>query len=231
MPTTNPAEELATIVEALAIDDSTTKSVLAALLRNLYLHYPGGAVRRRHEPNAAVLARLPMALGSNPIRLTQVYQQPGHECYVTFFLGPLIGYELTFRVATPLPPPHPLSLPELLAQRRQAAPARDFVNLLANLANHTLFTGQRFDKQPYMVHHLAGWFGNGVAALLLLPDPVLGSVGTEAGPVRYIHALGISQASYEYLTDGQSEGPDQQKAADFVAEQVLTNPYLATCDE
>jgi hypothetical protein len=230
---TYPSQELARIIEELAISDETTMQVLAELLFHINEYYPDGALRRYHEPQAAVMARLPMALGSNPIRLTQVYRQPGHDCYVSFFLGPLLGYELTFRVAT-LPaeaPPRLLSLAELKAQRQAPLPAHDFVNLLANLANHTLFTRQHFDEQRYTLHHLGGWFGNSIVALLLLPDPILGFVLTSAGTVKYIHALGISQATYDSLTSGPDAQLDQERAAGFVRAQLISNPYLITRDE
>ena len=204
-------QELTDVKALLEIEDAMTLSVLDTLMKKIHTHYPDRACKTFHEPNASVHAKIPMA-GVNPILLTQVYRQVDHHCYVTYFLGPEIGYEMCFRIA---------STEEEVKQ--------DFVNLLAQLTNQSLFHGKFFDQNAYMIHHMEDWFGSDIKAVLALTDPIFGENKLSFGIVRYIHFFGITQEEYDHLTNkGPDDNLDQGLAKTFIEKKLKDNPYLIT---
>jgi hypothetical protein len=229
-----PGEELSRITSLLHVEDETTRSVLEALLENIHRHYHHPPLKTHYEPDAAIMAKVPMATGGNPILLTQVYKGADHSCYITFFLAPLIGYELSFRVAAQKEeePQQFFSLADLRKNKREDPERKELLNLLINLVNHTLFSNEYYDDQLYHIKYMADWFGNSIRAVLFLKDPVLQEVHTAAGNVKYIQILGLTQQEYELLSDPENESiPDQQRAEAFIQERMQRDPYLVTIDK
>lgn len=119
------------------------------------------------------------------------------------------GFEMTFRLATPLPPPgEPLWV----------------CNLLQNIARYVFQTGRCFGPYHWVDANgpIRADDPTELVGLAFTPDPALAPVDTPHGRVEFIQAFGI--------TDGELQRIKTKKAT---CEQVIeghrrTNPLLVT---
>ena len=202
--------ELQALKALLEITDATTSEVVGGILDKIHETYPD-AVKSFHEPNAQTHQKIPMA-GGNPIPLVQAYRKPDHHCYATIFLGPKLGFELSFRIAT-----------------TEGEPKQDYVNLLANLVNQRLFRGFDRTSGNYVLHHLEDWFGNELKGVLILPDPVFGDTKLSIGTISYRLVLGVTQPEFDALVEGAGPRSLNGVAAnELVERRLVQDPFLVT---
>ncbi len=201
-------KEAAEIIKNLEIDDKTTIEVIDSLTKHISNYYPDGTVGSYFEPNASTFSMIPMA-GVSPIDAVLGYKGHDHVCYVTFFLGPKIGYELTFRI-----------------ESDDTTFNEEFVNLLSNLANKHLRGEKDFSRDEIVFCDMGDWFGSDIKGLLFTKDPVLKELDLEIGKVEFIHAIGLTSFEIESITN---EGAlDENKAKEFLSIKLKADPMLKT---
>jgi hypothetical protein len=119
------------------------------------------------------------------------------------------GFEMTFRLASPLP---------------SSEQPNWVINLLQNLARYVFQTGKVFS-------HLHWIPANGpirvssdtdLVGLAFVTDPVLGRIDSPHGAVEFVQAFGLTSAEVEDLKD------KRRTCAAIVAEQQGENPLLIT---
>jgi hypothetical protein len=119
------------------------------------------------------------------------------------------GFEMTFRLATPLPPPEePMWV----------------CNLFQNLARYVFKSGRWFEAYHWIPANgpIRAEYPTELVGLAFLLDPVLGSIDTPHGRVEFIQAFGITARELEQI-----------KSKDLTCEQIIerhrqTNPLLVT---
>lgn len=201
-------KEALEIIENLEIDDKTTIKVIDSLTRHISNYYADGIVGAHFEPNASIFSMIPMA-GVSPIDAVLGYKGKDHICYVTFFLGPKIGYELTFR-----------------HQSDDLIFNEEFVNLLSNLTNKHLRGEKNFSKDEIVYCDMGDWFGSDIKGLLFTKDPVLMELDLDIGTVKYIHTFGLTSTEIESIT---TEGKlNKDKAKEFLLIKLQKDPFLKT---
>lgn len=121
----------------------------------------------------------------------------------------LFGFEMTFRLASPLPPPQD---PYWV------------INLLNNLARYVFNSGRWFE--PYHLIPAGGpiciGYPTDLVGLAFLPDPVLGAIDTPHGPVQFLQAFGLTADEMKRI------GSDGAICEQVVNEHRARNPLLVT---
>lgn len=208
-------KDLLNIKKELEIEDETTLYVVEELLKHCAQFYPDGTLELFFEKDAQVMAMMPMA-PVNPIDVAMVYKGKGHHCYVSMFLGPKIGYEISFRIKTD-------------AEKQ----CEEFVNLLAFIANKHLRRERNFATSKYDLLDMKDWFGSNIRAVLLLEDPVFKSIDLKIGTIKYLHAFGIDETHFQQLTEntGDELKVNTEIVDTFISECLKDNPSLITTEK
>lgn len=208
-------KELQEIKKELEIEDETTLYVVEELLKHCGQFYPDGTSKLFFEKNAQTMAMIPMA-PVNPIDVAMAYKSKGHHCYVSMFLGPKIGHEISFRIKTDA-----------------AKPSEEFVNLLAFIANKHLRRERTFNTNKYELLDMKDWFGSNIRAVLLLEDTVFKSIDLKIGTIKYIHAFGIEEDRFQQLTEntGDEFKLNTELTETYINECLKDNPYLITTEK
>ncbi|WP_028973439.1 hypothetical protein [Spirochaeta cellobiosiphila] len=204
--------DLEKIQKELEIEDETTLTVVNQLLEHFKQFYKKEAVEIFFEKDAQINSMMPMA-PVNPIDCTLAYAGDEHICYVSVFLGPKIGYELSFRI-----------------NKKEAS--QEFVNLLANLANRHLCDEYNFLQNKYTLLEFSDWFESNIYGLLFVQDPIFGTKQLDIGNITFVHVMGIEKDIFMSLTAGTGdEGKlDELKIESFLKEELTENPYLVTIE-
>lgn len=119
------------------------------------------------------------------------------------------GFEMTFRLASPLPPPEePLWA----------------CNLLQNLARYVFDSGKWFEEYNWIPANgpIRADFPTNLVGLAFLKDPALAPVDSPHGRVEFIQAFGITQSELDTFQNLQ------HTAEEIIAAHRKYNPLLVT---
>ncbi len=119
------------------------------------------------------------------------------------------GFELAFRLASPLPPPEP---------------PKWVLNLLQNLGRYIFQTGRWFEPGQWMTAKgpICQDSPTDLVGFAFLADPTLGAVETPHGRVEFVQAFGITSRELEQIQ------AKTRTAEEVVAANRVNNPLLIT---
>ena len=119
------------------------------------------------------------------------------------------GFELTFRLASPLPPPEPPNW---------------VLNLIQNLGRYVFQSGRWFEPGHWMAAKgpIRQASPTDLVGLAFLPDPTLDAISTPHGEVQFLQAFGITTRELEAIQ------AKTRTAEEIVAANRATNPLLIT---
>lgn len=119
------------------------------------------------------------------------------------------GFEMTFRLASELPP---------------AEDPTWVIGLLQNLAKYVFKTGNWFAANHYIPCNgpIRLEYETDLVGLLFLNDPTVAAIETPHGMVEFIQGFGVTQAELDALKD------ETKSPADLLEQFRATNPLLVT---
>jgi hypothetical protein len=119
------------------------------------------------------------------------------------------GFEMTFRLASRLPP--------------QEEPIW-VLSLLQNLARYVFKSGKWFEQYHWIPANgpIRANYETDIVGLAFVNDPVLGAVDSPHGRVEFIQAFGLTQSELDSLTD------TKHTAERIIEHHRKTNPLLVT---
>jgi hypothetical protein len=119
------------------------------------------------------------------------------------------GFEMTFRLASPLPPPEEPNW---------------VINLLQNLAKYVFKSGKIFEPQHWIPANgpIRQDSDTDLVGLAFVTDPVLGQIDSPHGAVSFVQAFGLTSVEVDDLLK------KRRTCEDIVTEQRRSNPLLIT---
>lgn len=119
------------------------------------------------------------------------------------------GFEMTFRLASPLPP---------------TEEPRWVCNLLQNLARYVFQTGKWFDKYHWIPANgpIRADYDTDIVGLAFLTDPTMQAVDSPHGRIDFIQAFGITQSELDSLVH------KTRTCEEIVEFHRKSNPLLVT---
>ena len=119
------------------------------------------------------------------------------------------GFEMTFRLATALPP---------------AEQPAWVINLLQNLARYVFNSGNRFSNYHWIPANgpIRAGHDTDIVGLAFVHDPVLRAIDSPHGCVEFIQAFGLTHAEVDALK------AKTHSCSEVVEQHRLTNPLLIT---